>query len=75
MKDSLKKKLQQLTQRYSDIGLMVSNPEVVSNQNKYRDLMKEYSQLEPLVTCFQGYNKACESVMAAEELLKDDDLP
>ncbi|MHA7840334.1 MAG: peptide chain release factor 1 [Gammaproteobacteria bacterium] len=74
MKDSLKKKLQQLTQRYSDIGLMVSNPEVVSNQNKYRDLMKEYSQLEPLVTCFQGYKKACESVMAAEELLKDDDL-
>ena len=73
MKESLKKKLAQLTQRYREVGLMVSEPDAVSDQNKYRRLMKEYSQLEPLVTCFHSYNEACEAMAAAEELMKDTD--
>ena len=48
MKESLQQKLVTLCQRYDDVGAMLSDPDVMGDQQRFRSLSKEYAQLEPL---------------------------
>lgn len=73
MKASIQNKLENLVNRHSELSQLLSQPAIISDQNKFRDLSKEYSKLEPVVACFQQYQTAQESFHAAEELLKDSD--
>ncbi len=73
MKDSILNKLHTLVDRHEEIAGLLSDPDVISDQNQFRDLSQEYAQLEPVVKCFQSYNSANEDLTAAEEMLKDDD--
>lgn len=73
MKDSIKAKLQSLIERHEEIGHLLSDPEVIANQNKFRELSKEYAQLEPIVECFQSYQSAEQNLASAEEMLQDAD--
>ncbi len=73
MKDSLRHKLDSLVERHEEIGALLSDPAVISEQNRFRDLSKEYAQLEPIVKCFQAYAAAQASCESARALLGDDD--
>tara|TARA_A100001015_G_scaffold320549_1_gene447326 strand:+ start:503 stop:1582 length:1080 start_codon:yes stop_codon:yes gene_type:complete len=73
MKQSLQEKLQQLAYRYTELGGLLSDPEVMSQQNRYRDLSKEYAQLEPIVKCYEQYQSLQASFISAKEMLQDDD--
>lgn len=73
IKPSFEKKLQLLVARHQEIGELLSDPVIIHDQNRFRDLSKEYSHLEPIVNCFQRYQFAQESIQAAQIMLKDDD--
>lgn len=73
MKDSIVNKLDTLLDRHEEIAGLLAVPDVIADQNQFRSLSQEYSQLEPVVTCFQNYNKAKGELAAADEMLKDDD--
>ena len=73
MKDSILNKLHALIDRHEEIAGLLSDPDIISNQNQFRELSQEYTQLGPVVNCFQNYNAAAEDLEAAEEMLKDDD--
>ena len=73
MKDSILNKLHGLLDRHEEIAGLLADPGVINDQNQFRELSQEYSQLEPVVNCFQQYNEAVENLDAAEEMLKDDD--
>lgn len=73
MKESILNKLYNLVDRYEEVAGLLSDPDVIGNQNQFRELSQEYAQLEPVVNCFQQYNSAKEDLAAAEEMLKDDD--
>ena len=49
MKKSIRERLMQVAGRYEEIGLLLSDQEVFSDQNRFRDLSREYAQLEPVV--------------------------
>lgn len=55
MKPSIQKKLETLKNRYQEISGLLSDPSVMFDQNRFRDLSKEYSHLTPVVTCYQQY--------------------
>jgi peptide chain release factor 1 len=74
MKASIQHKLSSLVDRYQELSALLSDPKVIGDQNRFRDLSKEYSQLEPVVQCFQQYQKAKEDERGAQDLLKDGDL-
>lgn len=76
MKDSIKAKLQSLIERHEEVSALLSDADVISDQNKFRDLSKEYSHLEPIVKAFKAYNQAIDDKQAAQEMLgeKDADL-
>ena len=73
MKDSILSKLDTLSERYEEVGALLSDPETIADQNKYRDLSKEYAELEPVVKTYLGFQQVVDSVAEAKSLLKDAD--
>ncbi|MBV1909093.1 MAG: peptide chain release factor 1 [Kangiellaceae bacterium] len=73
MKDSILRKLETLAERHEEVGHLLGDPEVLADQNKFRELSKEYSQLEEVVSCFAKYNELVEEMASAEEMMNDSD--
>jgi len=74
MKQSLEKKLISLRYRHQEIGAQLSDAAIISDQNRYRELSKEYAGLEPLVECFNAYQTNLAALQSAKEMLSDDDM-
>lgn len=73
MKDSIRNKLDNLIDRYEELGALLSDSEVISDQEKFRPLSKEYSEVEPVVKCYENYLQTLDDISEAESLLKDGD--
>jgi len=73
VKQSLVDKLQQLVARSEELEALMSDPTIISDQNRFRDLSKEYAQLGPVVALFNRYQQLQADQAAAEEMLADTD--
>ncbi|MGR5120241.1 peptide chain release factor 1 [Vibrio astriarenae] len=73
MKASILVKLETLVERYEEVQHLLGDPDVIGDQDKFRALSREYSQLEEVTKCFQAYQQAQEDFEAAEEMAKEDD--
>ena len=73
MKASIQIKLDNLSDRFEEIAALLSQPEVQSDQNKFRSLSQEYAQIDPLVACYKSYQENQENLEAAKEMAKDPD--
>ena len=51
MKASLLTKLETLTDRHEEVSALLSDSQTIANQNKFRELSREYAELEPVVAC------------------------
>ncbi|MBQ8378644.1 MAG: PCRF domain-containing protein, partial [Oscillospiraceae bacterium] len=63
-------KLKNIEDKYNEINEKLMLPETVNNQELYRNYMKEYKELTPLIEKFKEYQKAKESYDEAVELLE-----
>jgi peptide chain release factor 1 len=73
MKVSILAKLDHLADRYEEVGALLSDPDIIGDQNKFRELSKEYAELEPVVKCYQSYQEVVNDIEEAKLLLKDSD--
>lgn len=73
MKDSIKSKLNTMAERYDSVGLQLGTQEVMNDQNKYRDLAKEYAQLEPVVLCYRRYCEVDQGILSAKAMMEEND--
>lgn len=73
MKDSIKARLQQVSERHEEIAALLGDPSIISDQNKFRDLSKEYSTLEPIVKTFSSFNQSVGDLASANEMAADSD--
>ena len=73
MKSSIRERLHQVSSRYEEVGLLLSQPEVFSDQNRFRDLSVEYAQLEPLVKSWENWQNTQESIEEAQLMLEESD--
>jgi peptide chain release factor 1 len=64
-------KLDLAEDRYEEISHKLSDPDVIANQEEYRRLMKEYSELEVIVAKYREYKKVNQEISEAKELLQD----
>lgn len=64
-------KLEQIEIKYEKILSDLEKPEVVSNQEEYKKLMKEHKTLSPIVEKFREYKKAESAVLESEEMMKE----
>lgn len=66
-------KLAFLEEKYNDLGREISDPEIINDQNKWRKLVKEHSDLEEVVIKYRQYKSAQEDLDGADEILRDKD--
>ncbi|MEP6389386.1 MAG: peptide chain release factor 1 [Halioglobus sp.] len=73
MKASLLNKLETLTERHEEVSALLGDSETISDQNRFRDLSREYSELETVVKCFNEYQQVSNDLEEAQAMLEDAD--
>ena len=73
MKATLLTKLEQLEGRFEEIAALLADPDIISDQDKFRALSVEYSQLEKVVDQYRAYREALANLETAQEMANDDD--
>ena len=73
MKSSIQYRLEQLVDRFEEVSALLSDPATIADQNKFRDLSREFAEIEPVVKCFQAWRQSLADIEAAEELTRDGD--
>ncbi len=65
-------KLEALTLRYEDLSRELASPDIAANQERFRTLMKEQSDLAPLIDTYARYKQADQVLQDALELLSSE---
>ena len=73
MKESVVRKLEHLVERFDEVQALLGDPGTIADQEKFRALSKEYSQLEDVVKGFNAYRQAQDNLVSAQEMLQEDD--
>ncbi len=73
MKESIRHKLESASDRFEEIAGLLADPGVIGDQDRFRELSKEYARVEPVVKLFRDYEKLDADIAAAEEMANDVD--
>jgi peptide chain release factor 1 len=73
MKESIRRKLEKLDERFEEISGLLSDAGVISKQNQFRELSMEYSRLEDLVRRYRRFLALEGDAATARELAADKD--
>ncbi|ACM60172.1 peptide chain release factor 1 [Caldicellulosiruptor bescii] len=65
-------KLQVIEEKYLELEKKISDPEIISQPQEWQKLMKEHSNLQPIVEKFREYKRILDTIKEAEELLDTD---
>ena len=68
-------RLHALKIRFEELSEKLSSPEVVSDQKKFRDLSKDYKDLEPVVGAYNKYKLILDNISSSKELLEVEEDP
>ena len=71
MSKSLIPKLEAIKQRYNEVADLIIQPDVISDQKRYGQLNKEYSDLGKIVKVFDEYSAALKAIEEADEIISD----
>ena len=63
-------KLEAIKARFDQIGISLTNPEVVSDQKRFSQLSREYRKLERIVVAYKNYKNCLDSIAFAKEVLE-----
>jgi peptide chain release factor 1 len=66
-------KLEAIKARFEDLGVALTNPEIVSDNKKFGALSKEYRSLEKIVKCYEEYKTTLNDLVVYKEALNGDD--
>jgi peptide chain release factor 1 len=73
VKASIREKLDQIADRFEEVGQLLSDPETMADRNKFRELSQEYARLEPVVQSYLGYRSLLDDLAGAQEMSRDPD--
>lgn len=68
-------KLEALKARFDELGIALTNPEVVSDNKKFMQLSKEYRKLEPIITAYNYYRNCMDAIAFSKEVLATESDP
>ena len=74
MKDNnnLLEKLEHLVVRFEEVGTLISDPNVISDMNRYVKLNKEYSDLQKIIDARNEYKTAVDTIDEAKQILENE---
>ena len=65
------KKLDFILEKYEELSMTVSDPDVIANQSLWQTKIKELGEMEPIVKKYQEYKKVQEELASTEEMLNE----
>ncbi len=74
MKEGLRFRLDQMVDRFEEVTALLSDPDTISNNKKFRELSVEHSDLSEITAVWKRYTQAEEDLATAQELLSDPDM-
>ena len=73
MKDTIRQRLEKMTDRFEEVGRLLAAPEIAGGSQQFRDLSMEYSRLQPLAERFGAFRGLEADLAAAQEMSSDPD--
>lgn len=74
MKPSIITKLETLQERFEEVQALLSDASVISDQERFRSLSKEYAQLTDVVNCFSQWKQTQDDIETAKMMLSDPEM-
>lgn len=74
MKQSMRFRLEQLTQRLLEVDAILSEPETVQDMDRFRKLSRERSEIEPVVVLFKEFTDTEGDLETAIEMMSDPEM-
>jgi peptide chain release factor 1 len=68
--DSIIEKLEAIKARFEDLGVALTNPEVVSDNKKFSQLSKDYRKLEKIVEAYKRFRACLDNIAFAKEVIE-----
>src|SRR5258706_13548834 len=66
-------KLEAIKARFDQLGVALTNPQIVNNNKKFVETSKEYRSLEKIVNAYNEYKKLLDDIEFYKEALNGDD--
>ncbi len=73
MNKSVYQKLEALVERFEEVQALLSDPQTLADQDKFKTLSKEFKQLDVVTKAFNAFQESEGDFTEAESMLKDDD--
>ena len=64
-------RLAEFVNRHDELSVLINDPDIISNQEKWRSLMKEYSTVTPIAEKYNDYKNTKKAIDDALEMLGD----
>jgi len=74
MTPSIRRKLEALAERHEEVGLLLAQPDVLADGTRFRELSREYAQLEPVVAALREHEGAVRELADARAMTDDPEL-
>lgn len=69
----LLKKLEQMSQRFAEVEKQIADPELIKDQKKYKDVMREHSHLSSVMEAYEEYKTVLQGIEDAKLLITEED--
>lgn len=69
------RKLEDIKERFEDVGLLIVQPDAMSDMKKYSQLSKEYKDLGKIVEKYNAYKNVLDNIASAKEVLDTEKDP
>ena len=73
--NSILDKLEGLVSRYEEVGTLITDPNVISDQKRYVKLTKEYKDLGDIMKARKEYMDSLQTLQDAKDILTTEDDP
>ena len=74
MTPSIRRKLEALVERHEEVGRLLSDPDTLADNARFRELSKEYARLEPVASGLAARDAAARALAGAEAMRGDPEM-
>lgn len=73
LQETLQTKLEHLSERLQEIEGLLADPSIIGEQNRFRELSREYAEIKPIVENYQQYQEILNNIESARDMAADSD--
>ncbi|WP_036140101.1 peptide chain release factor 1 [Luteibacter sp. 9135] len=74
MTPSIRRKLEALAERHEEVGRLLAQPDALADNQRFRDLSREYAQLEPVAASLREHDEAERELAETRAMLDDPEM-